>query len=42
MSRQRILQWLCALIGHGPSRTRIDDGPWVCDRCGGFDTRVKR
>ncbi len=37
-----VRRFFCALIGHGNSFTRVNDGPWTCDRCGGIDNRERR
>lgn len=34
-----LLRWLCALVGHGNRHERINDGPWICTRCGGVNHR---
>jgi hypothetical protein len=38
----KVRRFLCALVGHGNAFTRINDGPWTCDRCGGIDEREWR
>ena len=31
----RIRRFLCGLMGHGSEHERVNDGPWLCLRCGG-------
>lgn len=34
---RKLLRALCAMVGHGSHHERINDGPWICQRCGGVN-----